>query len=96
MIEDNYQRFYSMTGDPTAAALLTLAEAIGAEKPDMLTVGDAAKALGLSLSKTYELVREGRLRHNRIGRAIRISPADLATFQRDATKAPAKGLRYLG
>jgi excisionase family DNA binding protein len=88
MVETTYQHFYSMTGDATAAALLTLAANIGQQNPanDSLTVADAAKALNLSLSKTYELCRQGRLRHQRHGRAVRISAADLETFQKNAKR----------
>jgi excisionase family DNA binding protein len=42
-----------------------------------LTVKQAAERLGLSPKTVYDLVQKGRLRCIRIGRAIRIRPADL-------------------
>jgi excisionase family DNA binding protein len=42
-----------------------------------LTVKQAAERLGVSPKTVYDLVEKGRLRCIRIGRAIRIRPADL-------------------
>lgn len=46
----------------------------------MLTVRQTAARLSLSLTKTYELLRGGKLPHYRIGGAIRIAEADLDSF----------------
>jgi excisionase family DNA binding protein len=42
-----------------------------------LTVKQAAERLGVSPKTVYDLVEKGRLRCIRVGRAIRIRPADL-------------------
>lgn len=41
----------------------------------LLKVNDAAKALSLSRSKTYELIHSGELPSIRIGKAVRV-PSD--------------------
>ena len=43
-----------------------------AEYPDLLSVADMEKALGTGHAKAYELIGNGRLRHMRIGRVIKI------------------------
>lgn len=55
-----------------------------------MTVAEAAKALGLSLSRTYLLIARRELPHYRYGSRISIDPADLAAF-REAHRVEAKG-----
>ncbi len=50
------------------------------DPPRMLTVRETAARLSLSVTKTYELLREGGLPHYRIGGAIRIAESDLTAF----------------
>jgi excisionase family DNA binding protein len=76
-----------------------LAACLGEIEPaddDAITVKQAAEILGVSTDKVYDLAKEGRLAHKRIGRTIRFRPADLEAFQQDSTQAekPLK-LRYL-
>jgi len=47
-----------------------------------LSVSDVAKQLRVSSATVYRLIHRGELRHARASNAIRISPADLATFVR--------------
>lgn len=48
--------------------------------PDMLTVTDATKALGIGRNATYRLIRSGTLRSLRIGRSIRIAKSWLIDY----------------
>ncbi len=45
--------------------------------PLLLTVPQAARMLGISRNTLYRLFRRGELRHIHIGRAARVSVADL-------------------
>lgn len=58
MIESTYSEYLQLTGEPIAAAMLTLAKTIE-QKPDTvaLTVKQAAKALGASTDAIYDLCR---------------------------------------
>ncbi len=80
-----------------AIARRCLAAAIAATSEpasDSLTVKQAASFLGVSTDKVYDLVRDGSIRHKRMGRVIRFQRADLEEYRRDSTKTPLK-LRYL-
>jgi excisionase family DNA binding protein len=46
-----------------------------------LTVQEAADLLNVSLRTVYRLTESGELPHQRIGKAIRIKPADLERYQ---------------
>lgn len=46
----------------------------------LVSVRDAASRLGLGRDSTYQLVREGRLRHVRIGRRVLVPVTELAAF----------------
>ena len=50
----------------------------GAE--DLLTVREVAKRLGVCTATVYALCDRGELPHVRISNAVRIAPADLASF----------------
>lgn len=95
MIEQTYKKFLALTGEPTAAALLTLADAIQ-KTPErgLLKVKEAAAALGVSPATIYDLCDSGRLRHQRIGRAIRIKESDLTDYKSDNESGGHK-LRFL-
>lgn len=43
----------------------------------LLTYKDAAKVLGVSERTVWQLVRDGKLVHVKLGRVVRIDPADL-------------------
>ena len=90
-VEANYHRFLELTGEPTAAAMLTLAETIdGKSERTALTVKEAAKALGVSTDTIYDLCNQDRLKHPRLGRrAIRIRPEDLENLKADTTRGRA-------
>ena len=58
-----------------------------------MTVAEAAKKIGISLSLTYELCRLGAIRHSRHGRpgrrgTIRISEEAVAEYLADAERRP--------
>lgn len=56
----------------------------------MLTVGQVAERLNVSLGTIYAACQSGRLRHYRIGRgrgAIRITEEDLQLFVESGSKA---------
>jgi excisionase family DNA binding protein len=91
-----YREYLDRGCDPAAAASLTLADALqttldsrripAAEPPpapsadDSLSVLDVAKRLGIHRSLAYELCNEGAIDAFRVGRAIRVRPADLAAY----------------
>lgn len=56
-------------------------------RPCLLRVADAAAALGVSRSQLYVLLRRGDLRALKVGRATRLSTAELARFTADAKPA---------
>jgi excisionase family DNA binding protein len=45
--------------------------------PDVLTVDQAARFLGIGRNSAYEAVRRGELPHIKVGRSIRVSRAGL-------------------
>ncbi len=60
----------------------------------LLTVSDVAAQLGVCTATVYQLVGEAQLPHVRVLNAIRVAPADLATFiegRRRAGPEPADG-----
>jgi len=46
----------------------------------LLTIAEAAEHLGVSDTTVYRLISRDELAYVRIGRAIRITPADLAAY----------------
>jgi excisionase family DNA binding protein len=91
-----YNEYLELTGNQAAAASLALAEVLrewqpGAPVPATavpmaLTVAEAAKRLHVAANTVYDLVERGELRHHRVGRAIRILPADIDAYQRQAAE----------
>jgi excisionase family DNA binding protein len=82
-VTDLFRQYKAETaGDIASAALLTLATIMdGGERPGgPLTVRQAAERRGVSVDLIYDACREGRLRHRRVGRAIRIDAADVDNF----------------
>lgn len=77
MVDALYERFLEMTNDPGAAATLVLAEILSSKEPEWLDVKQAAARLKIGSTKMYELIAAGAVRHKKIGRQIRIAPADL-------------------
>lgn len=59
---------------------------------ELLTLGEAAKALRISKTKLYLERRDGKIRAVQIGRATRIAPADLSQYvnslRRESTSEP--------
>lgn len=87
-----YKRFEAETGDPVAASNLVLAQALfeqnGRTHETALTVSEAAGRLKCSEKKVYQLCESGDLGHQRIGRSIRIQPADIDTFLAKTSETP--------
>jgi len=52
-------------------------QACPACQSDLLTVKDAAKQLGVSTNKLYDLCKTNQIIYQKIGRSIRIKPDDL-------------------
>lgn len=91
MIEDRYTHYLRLTGEATAAAVLTLAEATqAAALNEMLTVEQAATILGVHVSTIRKRIKSGELFHQRVGRAIRIKASDL-----NRPEAPKRAYRCL-
>ncbi|OHV44899.1 helix-turn-helix domain-containing protein [Pseudofrankia sp. BMG5.36] len=53
----------------------------------LLTVEEAADALGIGRTTTFALIRQGALASVRIGRLRRVRTADLATYTASLTPA---------
>lgn len=76
-LEGSYRRYLKITGNEVAAAILAAAD----DRPEgLLTPKQAADKLGVSRDMIYELCAAGRLRSQKIGRAVRIHPDDLSEF----------------
>ncbi len=63
-----------------------LAECLAAcpePEPEYLTVDQAAIRLQVSRDSIYDLINNGLLKHTKVGRVIRIRPADLDHIQAD-------------
>jgi excisionase family DNA binding protein len=50
----------------------------------LLTYREVAEVLGVTDRTVWELVRKGELRNVRVGRSVRIDPADLKQFIEDS------------
>jgi excisionase family DNA binding protein len=96
MIEPTYNEFLKLTGEPIAAAMLTLAQVIE-QKPDTvaLSVKQAAKSMGVSEKTIYRLCEEGRLRHQKVGRAVRILPEDLQAIKVEQARGGKHSFKHI-
>lgn len=80
-LEAAYRRYLAVTGNEVAAAILAAAE----NQPEhALTPKQAAAKLGVSTDFIYDLCAKGKLRSQKIGRAVRIQPRDLDNYREDA------------
>ena len=77
-------------GDKAAAASLALADVMFEERespiPESLTVAKAAKRLHVAPNTVYDLCARGEINHHRVGRAIRLRPADIEEYRRRSTE----------
>ena len=48
--------------------------------PDILTVEEVGEMLGVSTKTVYKLLREGRIENKRVGRAFRITKANVMNY----------------
>lgn len=87
MMIESYRRYLEETNCPEAAATLVLAEVIDTRQPEWLSVKQAAKRLGVSAGKIYQLCDNGQLRHTKVGKLIKIAPEDLGGI---AVEPPAR------
>ena len=53
-------------------------------KIDYLTVHEVAKTMRVSPMTVYRLIHTEQLRAYRVGRSLRVDPADVATYMRGA------------
>jgi len=65
-------------------AMANVQEAPAAGQP--LSAKKAGAALGLSADRIYRLVRSGELRAIRVGKSVRIEPAELESFRKRRTR----------
>ena len=56
----------------------------GMEVKPLLTYREVAEVLGVTDRTVWELVRKGELRNVRVGRSVRVDPADLRKFIEDS------------
>lgn len=52
------------------------------EYPDILTVDEMSDALGVSTKTGYQLLRENRIEHLKVGRAYRVPKVHLLSYLR--------------
>lgn len=52
------------------------------EYPDILTVEEMSKALGVSPKTGYQLLRDNKIEHLKVGRAYRVPKAHLLSYLR--------------
>lgn len=52
------------------------------EYPDILTVEEMSKALGVSSKTGYQLLRENKVEHLKVGRAYRVPKIHLLSYLR--------------
>ena len=57
-------------------------EVVLKEYPDILTVEEMSKALGVSSKTGYQLLRENKIEHLKVGRAYRVPKAHLLSYLR--------------
>ena len=58
------------------------------EFPDILTVEEMSRALGVSTKTGYKLIRENKIEYLKVGRSYRIPKANLLSYVRVFLKAP--------
>ena len=86
---DFYRKYrYTQAATPrdAIAILSSLLATISAEdasknQPEYLTVDQVAARLQVSRDSIYDLINQGLLKHTKVGRIIRIRPADLDHIQ---------------
>jgi excisionase family DNA binding protein len=66
---EQYEHYLTLTGEPTAAAILAVG-ALLTDKPSdaLLTLSEAAEILGYKPSGLRKLVKRGSIRHIQVGR----------------------------
>ena len=52
------------------------------EYPDILTVDEMSKALGVSTKTGYQLLRENKIEHSKVGRAYKVPQPHLLSYLR--------------
>lgn len=52
------------------------------EYPDVLTVDEMSEALGVSTKTGYQLLRDNKIEHLKVGRAYRVPKAHLLSYLR--------------
>ena len=55
--------------------------------PDVLTVEEMSRALGISTKTGYKLIRENKIESLKVGRSYRIPKAHLLSYMRLVTKS---------
>jgi excisionase family DNA binding protein len=90
-VQQLYEKYLEMTGgDKAAAASLALADVMFKERespiPESLTVAEAAERLHVARNTVYDLCARGEINHHRVGRTIRLRPADIEEYRRRSTE----------
>lgn len=100
VLQDFAEALQLVDGDRAAAANLALASALresqsaGPPPEAALTVVEAARRMQIAQNTVYALVEQGKLKHHRIGRTIRILAADIDAYQQETTVQPAAPRKY--
>ena len=81
---DEHKNVQATTPRDAVAILSSLLATISAgDEPEYLTVDQVAARLQVSRDSIYDLINQGLLNHTKVGRLIRIRPADLDHIQAD-------------
>lgn len=81
---DQHKNVQATTPRDAIAILSSLLATISAgDEPEYLTVDQVAARLQVSRDSIYDLINTGSLKHTKVGRLIRIRPADLDHIQVD-------------
>lgn len=63
-------------------------KAILKEYPDILTVEEMSRALGVSTKTGYHLIRDNKIEHLKVGRSYRIPKAHLLSYMKVFLPSP--------
>jgi len=81
-----FNEYVTLTGDKAAAANLVLADAMLKGQETTVDIREAARRLGISKDKMYELCKQQRIPFSKLSKAIRIRVADLDEYRERASR----------
>lgn len=86
LIETLYDKYYRLTGDAQAAAMLVTADVQLGRRPQLVSVQEAASQLGVSVETVRTLCKRRDLESVRVGRKFRIYQKSIEEYLTNKTK----------